>query len=333
MLEVRSVSKSYGSFRAVREVSFDARPGQVTGLLGPNGAGKTTLIRMIAAYLTPSAGAIRVAGHDTVDASGAARAAIGYLPESAPLYPEMTVEGYLRYRAGLFGLGRSAGHAAVERTIERCWLTEMRRRRIGSLSKGYRQRTGLGAALLHDPPVVLLDEPTSGLDPTQILAMRGLIRDLGREKTVLVSSHILGEVEQTCDRVVIIARGRLRAQGRPQELIAAGMPAQGCRVGFAKGTDMAEARALLQGLSCVGVCRATGSGQDASADDGGVWFEIEGAAGTSDDVCEVVGRAAMARGLVVRQLSSNRPTLEDVFLRVVECADDDGVGVRASSGS
>ena len=310
VLRVHSVSKSYGNFQAVRSVSLEARPGQVTGLLGPNGAGKTTLIRMMAAYLTPTTGAISVCGHDTVDASGDARANIGYLPEAAPLYPEMSVEGYLRYRAGLYDLRGSALRQAVERAIGRCWLSEMRRRRIGALSKGYKQRTGLAAALLHDPRVVVLDEPTSGLDPTQIRGMRDLIEELGRNKTVLVSSHILSEVEQTCDRVVIVMHGRVRADGSPGELKASVASFSSYRVVFSASADPGAARALLRGVGGIATVEPTHP-EGASF----VVTPVPGAAGT--DLREPIAAAASGAGMLLIELTPARPTLEQVFMEIV----------------
>ncbi len=308
VIAVSNVAKSYGSFVAVRGVSLEARPGQVAGLLGPNGAGKTTLIRMIAAYLTPTTGSIQVCGHDTVDESGQARAAIGYLPEAAPLYPEMSVEGYLKYRAGLFGISGKARRAAVDRAISRCWLPEMRTRRISALSKGYRQRTGLAAALLHDPPVVILDEPTSGLDPTQIRGMRDLIRELGQTKTVLISSHILPEVEQTCDRVLIIARGKVRADGTPAELLSGLNASAGYTVVFAPGVVPERARTVLANVA--GVLEIRQTHPEAASF---VVIPQRDAA----DLRELIALAAQRNNLLVVELTRSRPTLEQVFVDVV----------------
>ncbi|MEK6703591.1 MAG: ATP-binding cassette domain-containing protein, partial [Planctomycetota bacterium] len=220
MLSVQSVYKSFGSFAAVRGISFDLPKARVVGLLGPNGAGKTTTIRMITGFFPPDRGRVVVDGHDSVDDSIAARAAIGYLPESAPLYSEMSVRSFLDFRARLYSLRRPARVAAVARSIDRCWLASVQDKRIGHLSKGFRQRVGLAAALLHDPKVLVLDEPTNGLDPTQINETRRLIAELGQDRTLLISSHILPEVERVCDRVIIVIRGRVRADGTPAELTA-----------------------------------------------------------------------------------------------------------------
>lgn len=220
MIEATDVNKFYGRFHAVRSLSFRISTGEVVGLLGPNGAGKTTTIRMISGFLPPTSGRIAVCGHDSVRDSLKARRQIGYLAESNPLYPEMRVLDYLTFRARLQGVRSRDRQRAISRVVERCWLADVARRRIGQLSKGYRQRVGLASALIHDPKVLMLDEPSNGLDPTQILETRKLIRDLAKDRTVLVSSHVLPEVERTCDRVIIIARGQVRADGQPARLLA-----------------------------------------------------------------------------------------------------------------
>ncbi|MBN8646129.1 MAG: ABC transporter ATP-binding protein, partial [Planctomycetes bacterium] len=191
MIRLRQVEKRFADVRAVRGVTLDIERGQVVGVLGPNGAGKTTTIRMIAGLLPPSAGTVEVDGLDSVADSLAVRARLGYMPESSPLYPEMRVRSYLAYRAGLYAMRGRAAREAVERVIDRCRLGEARSRRIGTLSKGFRQRVGLAAAILHDPAVVILDEPTSGLDPAQVVEARELIRELSGRRTMLIVSHIL----------------------------------------------------------------------------------------------------------------------------------------------
>jgi len=219
MIELRHLTKTYGTFRAVDDVSLSIPAGEVVGLLGHNGAGKTTTLRILTGYMPPSRGSVTVNGHDSVTQSDAIRRSLGYLPEANPLYVEMRVVEYLSFRARLFGIrGVRDRRQAVERVIERCHLTEMRRRLIGRLSKGYRQRVGLAAALLHDPPVLILDEPTSGLDPVQIRETRHLIRELAGNRTMILSSHILPEIEQTCDRIIIMHRGRIQADGAVDEV-------------------------------------------------------------------------------------------------------------------
>lgn len=381
MIQVRGVSKSFavaggagggpasggvgaaggggalpGRVLAVRSVTLDVRPGAVTGLLGPNGAGKTTLIRLITGQLTPDVGSVLVQGHDSIVASGPARGCIGYLPESAPLYPEMRVTEYLDFRLRLLGRyaparGRKARRLAIDRAIERCWLKEMRPRRIGTLSKGYRQRVGLAAAIVGSPAVLVLDEPTTGLDPTQIRAMRDLIRDLARAaddapqgRVVLLSSHILPEVEQTCDRVLIMARGRLRADGTPRGLTSAADHAAPFEIEVAGELPrMAELATALRAIDGVGRVDAT-LGKEGSR------YRVEmkergggggGGAGADEHIARVQGAIARAlheRGLVVRELYRRQPSLEQVFVRVVEAPDDaplltGGVGGSFAGGA
>ena len=218
MIEVRNLTKRYGSFQAVDDITFSVDRGGVVGFLGPNGAGKTTTIRILSCFHPATSGAARVAGFDVFTHSMDVRARVGYLPESTPLYPEMRVREYLNFRGKLRGMGPSERTAAVRRVTDRCWLGEFINRPIGHLSKGMRQRVGLADAIMHDPPVLILDEPTIGLDPTQIRETRNLIKELGERHTVLLSSHILHEVEATCTRTIIIASGKIVASGSPQEL-------------------------------------------------------------------------------------------------------------------
>src|SRR3954471_18966618 len=195
MIQVHGLTKYYGDYPAVRDVSFDVPQGQVVGFLGPNGAGKTTTLRILAGYLTATSGRAPVDGLDVFWQPVEVRRRIGYMPENCPLYPEMRVEEYLRFRGGIKGLSAAKRGERIDHVLRRCWLTDVRRQLIGTLSKGYRQRVGLADALLAEPKVLILDEPTAGLDPTQIRSARDLIRDLGREHTILLSTHILPEVE------------------------------------------------------------------------------------------------------------------------------------------
>ena len=213
MIVVEHLTKYYGEYPAVRDVSFEVPRGRVVGFLGPNGAGKSTTMRILAGFLTATGGRATIAGHDVFADPIAVRRRIGYMPESCPLYPELRVSEYLKFRAGLKGLGWSARRKRIDYVIERCWLTDVRRQLIGTLSKGYRQRVGLADALLADPPVLILDEPTAGLDPAQIRETRKLIRELGTQHTMLLSTHILSEVEMTCDSVVVIYQGRVVEDG------------------------------------------------------------------------------------------------------------------------
>lgn len=218
MIEVQNLSKHYGRFAAVKSISFEAHPGQVTGFLGPNGAGKTTTMRILTGFMPPSGGKALVAGYDTFDQSMQVRQRVGYLPETVPLYRDMTAIGYLKYIAEIRGMADRRHHA--EEALDIVGLLSRANSRIRTLSKGMRQRVGLAAALIHNPDVLILDEPTIGLDPIQVLELRDLVKELGRDHTVLFSTHILSEAEQVCDKVVIINKGEIIAQGSPTDLRA-----------------------------------------------------------------------------------------------------------------
>lgn len=218
MIEVERLSKLYGDYTAVADVSFSASKGEIVGFLGPNGAGKTTTIRMLATYLPPSAGTARIAGFDIVTQSEEVRRRIGYLPENPPLYGEMTVEEYLRFVADIKGVPRASRAARVGEVLERCFITDVRKKLCQHLSRGYRQRVGLAQAIIHEPEVIILDEPTSGLDPKQIIQIRELIKSLGTSHTVLLSTHILPEVSMVCSKVVIVSRGRIVRESSLGEL-------------------------------------------------------------------------------------------------------------------
>ncbi len=222
MIEVRNLTKRYGDLTAIRDVSFSVARGEVLGFLGPNGAGKTTTMRILTGFMPASSGTVTVDGFDVFENSFEVRRRIGYLPESPPLYTDMTVDGFLGFVARIKGVPRSDTGDAMERVLTTCGLTEVRHRLTGHLSKGYRQRVGLAQALIHDPPVLVLDEPTIGLDPRQIIEIRKLIRELSGDRTVILSTHILPEVSQICEKVVILSAGRIALEERMEALLKQG---------------------------------------------------------------------------------------------------------------
>ena len=303
MIEAQNLTRRYGDFTAVDGISFSVKEGEIVGILGPNGAGKTTTIRMITGFLPPTTGQVTVGGKDLFAAPREARREIGYLPENVALYNEMRVEEYLRYRARLEGLSKAEARQGIGEALAGCLLEDVRHQIIGTLSKGYRQRVGLATAILHQPRVLVLDEPTVGLDPKQIIAIRDLIRHLGRRRTLLLSTHILPEVELLCDRVMIIDRGRIVASGTPQTLrdSSAGNPT--LRV-LLKG-NLAGAGEALSRVDGVVAVRPHGPA--------GGWL-IEHARGT--DPREEVFRAAVENGWVLLEMAGERTTLEDIFVRL-----------------
>ena len=209
MIEVQNVTKNYGPFQALKDISFQVDKGQIVGFLGPNGAGKTTTMRILTCFMPASSGRVTVAGYDVFKESREVRKRVGYLPENVPLYPEMTVTKYLKYMAKIRGIPRDNIRYQLDNAIESCGLTERRHQIIGQLSRGFRQRVGLAQALIHEPDVLILDEPTSGLDPRQIVEIRELIKTLGKERTILFSTHILPEASLTCERLIVISRGEI----------------------------------------------------------------------------------------------------------------------------
>jgi gliding motility-associated transport system ATP-binding protein len=321
MISVRGVSKSFGRLHAVRDVSFEVGRGEVVGLLGANGAGKTTTIRVIAGFLPPDAGTVAVGGHDTITASLEARRCVGYLPEAAPAYGEMATEDYLDFRGRLYGMARADRRKGVGRVCDLCELHEVRGRRVGQLSRGYRQRVGLAAAILHDPPVLVLDEPTSALDPRQIRHTRSLVRELARDKAVLVSSHILAEVEKTCDRVVILAQGAVRADASPAALLASARAEAPYLVEAWSPAGPDAAAATLRAVPGVlRVERGGGPGADG-------WAEFK-VAGRDGDLRESIARGAAGAGVVIRELRREMPGLERLVLELIEDS-----GARAAGGA
>ncbi|RKU38979.1 MFS transporter [Candidatus Poribacteria bacterium] len=214
MIEVQNVTKNYGPFQALKDISFQVDKGQIVGFLGPNGAGKTTTMRILTCFMPASSGNVTIAGYDVFKTSREVRKRVGYLPENVPLYLEMTVTKYLKYMAKIRGVSRSHIKGQLDKAVEACGLTERRHQIIGQLSRGFRQRVGLAQALIHEPDVLILDEPTSGLDPRQIVEIRELIKALGKERTILFSTHILPEASLTCERLIIISRGKITGDVR-----------------------------------------------------------------------------------------------------------------------
>ena len=312
MIEVKDVTKEYGPFTAVSDLSFSVDAGEILGFLGPNGAGKTTTMRVLTGFFPPSAGTARVAGHDVVAEPLAAKAKTGYLPETPPLYPEMSVVDYVHFVAQIKGVPSVERAEKVERALERCSLTEVRDKLTAKLSKGFRQRVGLAQALVHDPEVLILDEPTAGLDPQQINETRELIKTLGGDHTVILSTHILPEVSMTCDRVVIINRGQLVAQGTPESLT------DRFRDQFRKTASLhvtvqgslGEIEAVIRGT--VGVLDFRVSGRTSNDV---VSFAIEVASDV--DVRRTLAERIVTRGLGLLELHRSGMSLEDVYLRAI----------------
>ncbi|MBI2463349.1 ATP-binding cassette domain-containing protein [Candidatus Peregrinibacteria bacterium] len=218
MISVKHLTKNYGNFRAVDDISFEIKKGEIVGFLGPNGAGKTTTMKILTCFLPASSGSVQIGGMDTLEMSTEIRKRIGYLPENTPLYEDMDVLEYLQFLAEMHRISKNKRIPLIKDVIESCGLKSKIRAEIGTLSKGYRQRVGLAQALIHNPSILILDEPTSGLDPNQIIEIRNLIKDIGKEKTIILSTHILSEVEGTCNRVLIIHKGKIVAEGSPGEL-------------------------------------------------------------------------------------------------------------------
>ncbi len=310
MISVSKLTKAYGPNLAVDQISFEVPKGQVVGFLGPNGAGKSTTLRMLTCYLPPTSGGATINGFDIFHQSEQVRENLGYLPENVPLYLEMRVEEYLDFRGRLRKMPRAERRKRMEYVLDRCWLTNVRRRVIGHLSKGYRQRVGLADALLHNPAVIILDEPTVGLDPTQIRESRRLIKDLGGDHTIMLSTHILPEVEAVCDRAIVIARGKIVAQGTPDELRSSRrMQARvlvECK-GPARDVEIALGR--VSGVSKVEILDGNGS-VDKS------YSTIAVRPSDGRDVREEVARTVIQNGWPLREIRLEHATLEEFFVQV-----------------
>ena len=306
MIEVQHLTKRYGPFTAVDDVSFRVERGEILGFLGPNGAGKTTTMRVLTGYMPPTEGKAIVAGFDVLDQPIDAKRRTGYLPETPPLYPDMTVRDYLAFCARIKGVPRSERASRVSSAMERTRIADRAARYCGTLSKGYRQRVGLAQALLHNPDVLILDEPTAGLDPKQIIETRQLIKALGGDHTVILSTHILPEVSQTCHRVVIINKGRVVAVDTPDNLTA--RLGRSASVYVQVDTMGADAGAALAAVP--GVARVTGTDDQGSVRS----FEIDTDAG--QDIRRELAATVVNRGWGLLELRPMRVSLEDIFLQL-----------------
>jgi len=304
MISVQNLTKNYGETKALDNVSFEVRDGEVLGFLGPNGAGKSTAMKIITGFIAPTKGTAKVNEFDIVDNSFEIRKKVGYLPESNPLYTEMKIMEYLNFVAAARQIAKTKRQSAINKMIEVCGLKQMIGKQISELSKGYRQRVGLAQAMIHDPDILIMDEPTSGLDPNQIVEIRDLIKKIGEKKTVILSTHILPEVTATCSRVVIINQGKIVAQGTADELTSGA----GKEIVYTKIRGHEEA--IRQGLSRIqGVREMKKLGQDAD----GVGFSIEVSEG---DGREAVFKTAVSNGWIILELYRKRDNLEDVFRRL-----------------
>jgi ABC-2 type transport system ATP-binding protein len=308
VIQVSGLTKQYGQIKAVDNISFDVPKGQIVGFLGPNGAGKSTTLRMLTCYLPPTCGGATINGFDIFHQSEQVREHLGYLPENVPLYTEMRVEEYLRFRGRLRRIDRATLNKRLEYVLERCWLKNVRKRVIGHLSKGYRQRVGLADSLLHNPLVLILDEPTVGLDPTQIRESRKLIKELGGDHTVILSTHILPEVESACDRAIVIAGGRIVAQGSPEELrTSRRMQARVLVECKAPADEIQSAISHLSGVSRVDVIEQNGDGK---------YITVGVRPKDGYDVREEVARVIQQKGWPLRELRLEHATLEEFFVQV-----------------
>ena len=309
MISVRDLTKAYGNVLAVDRISFEVPKGQIVGFLGPNGAGKSTTLRILTCYMPPTSGGATVNGYDIFHQSDKVREHLGYLPENVPLYLEMKVQEYLDFRGRLRKMDREARRKRIDYVVDRCWLGAVRNRIIGHLSKGYRQRVGLADALLHNPAVLILDEPTVGLDPSQIRETRKLIKDLGGDHTVMLSTHILPEVEAVCDRAIIIAGGRIVDQGSPDELRSSRRLS--ARVLVECRGPAQEVQSVLSRVSGVGKVEILGDGQS-----NGKYVTAAIRPKESYDVREEVARTVIQHGWPLREIRLEQATLEEYFVQV-----------------
>jgi ABC-2 type transport system ATP-binding protein len=304
MLEVKDLNKKFGNFHAVKNLSFDVKKGEVLGFLGPNGAGKTTTMRIITCFIPASSGSIRVNGLETVSNDLDVRKKIGYLPENNPLYQDMMVSEYLNFVGEIRGLRGAKLFSRIDEMLSVCGLTKMAKRQIGKLSKGYKQRVGLAQAMIHNPDLLILDEPMSGLDPNQIIEIRGLIKNMGTEKTVIYCSHILSEVAATCNRILIINEGSIVAAGTPDELTE-GMSKTSGYILKVKG-DKTALRTKLSAMDGVTAVTVTEAGE---------YFDVSITCG-KEDIGEKIYKCVYENGWSLAELKRHSASLEDVFTQL-----------------
>ena len=306
-ITVRNLTKFYGTEKAVDNISFDVATGEILGFLGPNGAGKTTTMKILTCYMPPSSSSAEVEGYSIEEHSLEVRKKIGYLPEMNPLYLDMNVLEYLEYSARLYGLSPQKLRLRLDEMVDVCGLRDVRHKDIGELSKGYRQRVGLAQAMIHDPDVLILDEPTSGLDPNQIVEIRNLIRQLGRAKTVILSTHILSEVQATCDRIVIIHEGSIVADGTPDQLQRnfEGSETVSLELKAPSANAVTDFLPTLQAMTNVEAVEYTGSVEDRHR------FLVSAAKG--NDIREELFRRAVREQWTILEMARRGTSLEEVF--------------------
>ncbi|MCU0771175.1 MAG: ATP-binding cassette domain-containing protein [Verrucomicrobia bacterium] len=308
MISVQNLSKNFGSKKAVDNVSFRVERGEVLGFLGPNGAGKSTTMRMITGFIPPSGGSATVGGHDVVNDPLRAKRLMGYLPENAPAYTDMTVHGFLNFAAEIRGLSGAAQGKAVQRVVEMCFLETVLHQSVETLSKGYRHRTCFAQSIIHDPDVLVLDEPTDGLDPNQKHEVRTLIRKMGEKKAIVFSTHILEEVDAVCTRAIIIDRGRIVANGTPAELRqrSESSGAVTVRVSGLKGAELAQ---RLRALPAVRQCEVVGDGEQRAT--------VRAYPRTAPRNGEFAALVASSlHGVVIEELHTEEGRLDEVFRKI-----------------
>ncbi len=307
MIQVKDFTKKYAGFTAVKNINFEVKPGEIVGFLGPNGAGKSTTMKVLAGYLPPTEGSVKVAGFDVVKDSIEVRRRIGYMPENMPLYTDMRVDEYLRFRARLKGVASKKIKERVEEVKNRCSLKDVERKIIGTLSKGYRQRVGLADAMVHDPELLILDEPTIGLDPHQIRSVRDLIKDLGKHHTILLSTHILSEVEMTCSRVIIINRGKIEASDTVNNLTKLVRGGGAIKIEVQAGSSLAKDKLIaLPDVDDVEILTESD------------WSQIKVFPKNGADIRDTVYGLIRNEGWALRHFNREGASLEDVFVELTQ---------------